>query len=510
MKSLIGTSGEADIDKPMRAKLLRHRVRDLLPMSLLRSRFLQQVATMSVGALCVEVIGLATGPLNSRLYAPADHGLSNSLFVFYAIVGFVTTMRYEMAIPVVDTDQEAADLLWLSGFMILGMSLIVVAATFAGATALAARISLDPRFASYLWVLPASLCMLSVQRLLETWAVRLGKFGDLSLAGVVNRTVGAVVAIGLGALHFGVLGLILASLLSSATTIAILGRLVTRARLTCVSPAAMARAAKRHWKLGFYNTGVGVILDASTQLPVLMLAASFGSREVGWFSYGVKVVILPTLLISGAMYPVFFSRSRQALADGTLPALTTRLLGGLVGVPTFFIATLALFGPDLFAFGFGERWRQAGLYASLLTPWLLMEFLTNPLQTLPLVLDRQRGNLLWRVLLLAVRAGGIMFGARVGSDVLALAGYGAASGAILFAYFIWLLRIVGGEVTPILQRLTTEMLIAFGLVGLCRVSYAISSKNLLVAVVTIAATGMLWMYRAVQQFQLTTATQVAA
>ena len=124
---------------------------------------------MSVGALCVEVIGLATGPLNSRLYAPADHGLSNSLFVFYAIVGFVTTMRHEMAIPVVDTDQEAADLLWLSGFMILGMSLIVVAATFAGATALAARISLDPRFASYLWVLPASLCMLSVQRLLETW-----------------------------------------------------------------------------------------------------------------------------------------------------------------------------------------------------------------------------------------------------------------------------------------------------------------------------------------------------
>lgn len=467
---------------------------------------------MSVGALCVELIGVATGPINSRLYAPADHGLNNSLFVFYAMLGFLTTMRFEMAIPIVDTDQEAADLLCLCGFMILGVSLVTAAATFAGTTSLVARLSLDPRYGSYLWVIPVSLCLLSLQRLLEIWAVRLRKFSDISLASVLNRTVTAAVAIALGVLHVGVVGLILAGLLSSATTIWILARLVnsTATTLSWFSPLAMVQAAKRHWELGLYNTGVGMILDAGSQLPVLLLAATFGSREVGWLSYAVKVVILPTVLISGAMYPVFFSRSREALADGTLPVLTARLLGGLVGVPTFFVATLASFGPDLFAFAFGERWRQAGLYASLLTPWLLMEFLISPLQTLPLVLNRQRTNLLWQTALLAVRATTLLVGARLGSDVLALAGYGLASGAIMLAYLCWLLRIAGSEVAPILRRLRTEALTAFGLVALCRGSYAISKHNLLVAVATLAVTGALWMYRALRRVQLTAAPQVAA
>src|SRR3954471_242738 len=169
---------------------------------------------MSIGALCVEVIGVATGPINSRLYAPADHGLNNSLLVLYAMLGFLTTMRFEMAMPLVETDQEAADLLSLSGLMIVGVSLLVTVATMIGATSLAARISLDPRFGSYLWVLPASIGMLSLQRVLEAWAVRLGKFSDLSVATVTSRIVTAAVAIGLGLLHVGVVGLVLAGLLS--------------------------------------------------------------------------------------------------------------------------------------------------------------------------------------------------------------------------------------------------------------------------------------------------------
>jgi len=50
---------------------------------------------------------------------------------------------------------------------------------------------------------------------------------------------------------------------------------------------------------------------------------------------------------------------------------------------------LMLFAPQLFAIVFGDDWREAGVYALILSPWMALNFITSPLSQLPLVVGQQ-------------------------------------------------------------------------------------------------------------------------
>ncbi|MBK6912263.1 MAG: hypothetical protein IPH11_00740 [Ignavibacteriales bacterium] len=47
-------------------------------------------------------------------------------------------------------------------------------------------------------------------------------------------------------------------------------------------------------------------------------------------------------------------------------------------------------GPQIFAFVFGERWREAGVYSQYLTPWLLMNFVLSPISSVPMILGQTK------------------------------------------------------------------------------------------------------------------------
>jgi O-antigen/teichoic acid export membrane protein len=47
------------------------------------------------------------------------------------------------------------------------------------------------------------------------------------------------------------------------------------------------------------------------------------------------------------------------------------------------------FGEPIFVFVFGENWVLAGQISEILAPWLMINFVTSPISTLPLVLGKQ-------------------------------------------------------------------------------------------------------------------------
>jgi O-antigen/teichoic acid export membrane protein len=48
-----------------------------------------------------------------------------------------------------------------------------------------------------------------------------------------------------------------------------------------------------------------------------------------------------------------------------------------------------LFGEPIFVFVFGDNWVLAGQISEILAPWLMINFVTSPISTLPLVLEKQ-------------------------------------------------------------------------------------------------------------------------
>ncbi len=356
----------------------------------------------------------------------------------------------------------------------------------------------------YLWYLPVGLFGASVYLVLSNWAVRKQAFREYSASRILQSITGSGTTMGLGFLGVGVPGLIIGSLLSSSSGVTNLARLcrkTTRGLWSRVTLKGMLEAAHRYRKFPIYNTFAVFLNAVSVQLPIFVLSSQFGATETGWFGYCQKTVLLPTVLISSAMVPVFYSRAKQARLDGTLASLTSRMINGLAGVNAAFMVFLALFGQDVFSMIFGARWRQAGLYASLLTPWLLVNFVVTPLSTLPLVMERQGADLLWQIVLLAVRAAGLAVGVYYHSDLITLGAFALASAFFIILYLRWLLRLAGAAVLPVATRVAIETGIALVLLGGCRLLFWWSRGNVLLLLAVLAPSLAYLGWRSLQQLR---------
>jgi O-antigen/teichoic acid export membrane protein len=91
------------------------------------------------------------------------------------------------------------------------------------------------------------------------------------------------------------------------------------------------------------------------------------------------------------MGQVFFNRiSAYKNQYKPLFPLVKRMLINLISLSVVPFGIIFFWGEELFAFVFGESWRFSGRLSEIMAPWLMLNFITSPLSTLPLVLNRQR------------------------------------------------------------------------------------------------------------------------
>ncbi|MEM6782698.1 MAG: hypothetical protein AAF624_03075, partial [Bacteroidota bacterium] len=88
-------------------------------------------------------------------------------------------------------------------------------------------------------------------------------------------------------------------------------------------------------------------------------------------------------------------------------ALTRTVLRGIWAVTLFPSLAVLVAGPSLFAFVFGDVWAEAGRYAQLTAPWVLLAAIAAPMTALFDVLERQRADLGFSVVMFVVLTGAI-------------------------------------------------------------------------------------------------------
>lgn len=77
-------------------------------------------------------------------------------------------------------------------------------------------------------------------------------------------------------------------------------------------------------------------------------------------------------MIGSSFSIVFYKEASEKVAKGekiTKLLRTTILTLALISFPAFLM--IMIFGPALFAFVFGEAWREAGVYARIMSPCCL-------------------------------------------------------------------------------------------------------------------------------------------
>lgn len=380
-------------------------IRKLLP----KSAFARSVSVLVGGTAGAQALMVLASPLLTRLYSPDDFGLLAVYAGLLAIFGVISSLRYELAIPLPESNVEAANVLVLSLLVVLmmtgisaGMGLLVSEQVSQALNA--------PELVQYFWLLPVSVLLSGIYRVFNYWAVRTKAFGDIAKTRI-SQTL-ATLAIQLIGYKLGAIALLFGQASGQGVGSLRLARsAITREDAQSWSWSGVWTAAKRYKVFPVFSTWGGLFNTAGVQLPPLMFAAFFSSTAAGLYALAHRVLAMPMSVLGEAIGKVFFSNAAEAYREKRLAPLVEKIHGLLSEIAMPATLLLVIAAPEIFALVFGESWREAGQIARYMAPWLHIVFVSSPLSTLFEVMERQQLAMAFQAGLLTIRVVAILIGA---------------------------------------------------------------------------------------------------
>lgn len=418
--------------------------------------FLHRVGVLAGGTALGQGLVVIASPAITRLYSPEDFG---TLAVFAAVLAILTSVvsfRYELAIPLPDSERDATAVRALALLIVTLVTAFALVAFHFYHDAISIFLN-SPRLSPLLALVPVALLFSGSYRVLTYWAIRQGEFERIAKTKLWQGAGSVLTQLALGVTSAGPLGLVLGQVAGEAAGAVSLARRKPHSSVRNRGPIPLRRlleVGRRYWRFPVFSTWSGLAGIASTQVPTFILTSYFGDTITGLYALGLRLLQSPLKLLGTSIGQVFFSQATDAFRQGTLRLL---ILSVLTNVARISIPALAIFGlsaPELFSFLFGEPWRTAGLIAQWFTPWLILELVTASLSTIPSLLGRQRTEATFHVTLLVARLGALSIGGSTESPTLALALFATVSAVGWLLFLVWNLHAAG-----ILIRESLEVLL---------------------------------------------------
>ena len=412
-------------------------IRNLLP----RNPFARGVSVLVGGTAGAQLLLLLASPLLTRLYTPDDFGLLAVYASILAIIGVVGSLRYELAIPLPKDDQEAVNLLVLCLVLLIIASLLTAVLVFLLGKQIASLLGV-PELADYFWLLPVGVLICGTYQVFSYWGIRKRQFRAISTTKLKQALATLLIQLlasklGAGALLFGQV----AGQGVGATTLFL--PLIMKNEFRKTDWTGICYGLSRYKRFPLFTTWAGLLNTGGTQLPPVLITAFFGATSTGLYALAHRALSIPIALIGDALQGVFFSDSAEAHRNNKLGQKVEKLLDVLVQVALPPAIILVIVAPDLFANFFGEKWREAGVMARYLIPWLVMQFCVGPLTLVNAVTENQKLGLYMQMQLFAVRITTIVFGSFYG-DILKTIFFFSLGSVISYFAFLWSILFISG------------------------------------------------------------------
>jgi len=277
--------------------------------------------TLLGGGALAQLLPLLLGPFIARLFTPEAFGLYTQFATVAAALAVVASLRYEQALPLARSDDEARALLALALRLLLAAVLLGVPLGWAlhalGALPLAV-------------LLAPALATAGLLQVLMLWANRAQRFGALATSRVLHYGGAAALQLALGWALWrgaasgaeGAWALALAPLLAQLLACGGLWRPAPaggwRALLVPASAALrtqMRTVARQQRDFALINTPhalLGLLQDA---LAVALLVAWSGEAAAGFWGLALRYLKAPATLVGGAVSQALYPRLAAARAD---------------------------------------------------------------------------------------------------------------------------------------------------------------------------------------------------
>ena len=380
------------------------------------SDFLRNILMLASGTTLAQAISIFTAPVLYRIYEKVDYGTLGVYMAFVGVIGVFSTMQYTQAILLEKHEEEAIDGVWLSRLINLGIALLVGLGVLLGKGQIGQMLN-NPEVIPWLLLAPVSIFFAGQNSIFRVWANRVKRYKLLTINALLTAILVPLFSISLGLVVEGPTGLFVGLLISQMVPPIILAISLSKNYKLGISQLRISGAtklARKYMDLPKFSLPSEFINRFSNQLPVFMLSMFAGPAVVGVYNLSVRMLGLPISLVGSAVGEVFRQRATEDFhKQGNCQEIFIKTLRGLFSISIIPFVILIIWAPDLFAFVFGEKWRDAGTFSQILSIFFLFRFFVSPLSFLFILGQKLKEDFYWHIWMLVSTIAGLYIGFKV-------------------------------------------------------------------------------------------------
>jgi len=371
-----------------------------------KSDYIKNILTLMTGTTISQIIPIVMSPIFSRIYRPEDFGVLALFMSFVGILSVIAAGRYDLAIMLPKDDKEAINIIVFSLIIVLSFSIAVFIGIIVFNNSIVIFLK-NEDIKSWLFFVPLCVFITGIFQVFNFWYSRKKQFKLISVARVTHAAGTVATRLGLGLAGFKPGGLIVSTVLGQSIASVMLVRKFFKEQKyekIFIFKKDLLYQAKNHSDFPKYSVPIALLDVFSQQVPILMITRLFTISVVGLYSFAYRILNLPMTFIGTSVSQVFYQKFSDTIKDGENGInVIMKTWVGLAIVGFVPLLVIFLFGEKIFAFVFGTNWHEAGKIASILSPMVLLMFISSPTSTAYAVLRIQHIGLIFGAIVFVYR-----------------------------------------------------------------------------------------------------------
>ena len=373
------------------------------------SSFAKNSFTLIGGTFLAQLLPLLLSPVISRLYSPENMALWGLYMSIVPILLSISTGSYELSIMLPKKDEEAINLFSLSILLAIGSFLLFIMVALFFNNALAELLN-NPFIAEWIVFIPISVLVLAISNSLMAWYNRKGNFKILAINKINKNWSITSVQLLLHYIPRQASGLISGQIFGEIISAFLFAIYFFKHQFfkflkEHISLAKMKSLAFDYKKFPLYTMPTACLDNISSQILTIVIAIWFTNGLTGSYYLAVRLLSAPMALVGSSVSQTFFQKFTEIINMGldNPKKFIYKIWMGLFFIAIIPLTIIFFWGEPLFVFVFGSAWENAGRMASVMSPMILLSFISSPTSVGFIVLRKQSFNLIFGIVVFLFR-----------------------------------------------------------------------------------------------------------
>ncbi|MBS1764563.1 MAG: oligosaccharide flippase family protein [Bacteroidetes bacterium] len=358
--------------------------------SALRSDYIRNLTILVTGSASAQFIGLALSPVFSRYYSPHEFGLLAVFMSILSALSVIVCLRYEFAIIPARTIEDAGALLQLS----FKVTLITTLLALIGVTIFNLFLSTNADLSRWLWLLPVMTLANGLYQAMLNWANRHKNYKLISKYRIVNSIITNGIILAAALLGYISFGLLVGFVTGGICAMLVLYFNIQKSNAPFSfnnSNTKLMETARKYDVFPKVNLWQAIADMLLINGVIYFLTFFFSQVVVGLYGMTMRVLQAPFNLIGYSIGQIFLQEAAHQFHEGkNIQPLIKKSIIRTCVVALPIVIILVITGPYIFAFVFGEQWRESGEFARILAPWFFLDFIRTPISQVPVITGQQK------------------------------------------------------------------------------------------------------------------------